>query len=132
MSDLRQCSSCSMHQTNVHINVRTKVSQNYNMADRCLKSIILSVSLCFTKGLCVFLPPGDGAASGEGDQQCYRPTQPRGGHAQVLGVHLYRHPVARSHSKTCYVNKVQIFIDLFCHIFSFNLCYSLLIQMVQV
>lgn len=39
---------------------------------------------------------GDGAAGGKSDQQRYRPTQPRGGHAQSSGVHLHGHPAARS------------------------------------
>lgn len=42
------------------------------------------------------LSPGDGAAGGEGDQQRYRPAEPGGGHAPSPGVHLHRHPAARS------------------------------------
>lgn len=44
----------------------------------------------------MFLLTGDGVAGGEGDQQRYRPAQPGGGYAQSPGVHLHRHPAARS------------------------------------
>lgn len=71
----------------------------------------LSVSVCFSSG--------DGAAGGEGDQQCYRPAQPRGGHAESPGVHLHRHPAARSDScdgDTFILKESLFFSRLVCHI----------------
>lgn len=58
----------------------------------------------------MLLCPGNGAVGGESHQQRHRPAQPGGGHAQGAGVHIYRHPAARSDRYT-YVKDMQISRD---------------------